>query len=270
MLSKFSRRLSHLAGRASRVPRSSRILQPQRFQAVQQRTKTGSISAPLAPEPPFPTVVVYNQSKHATNSVLADIRAVWGSRVRVIQTLEARLMHQGSWIRIQLQHEGGENDVCPSSHQIIRELGYGPAASGWPAASAHHWHERLRKLTHQLHEEIPKYKRDLRAADEKLLRAGERAHAELVKEAKVAQMRLDKQETLTELQKTAYEFVHENRYVKISELPPEFEKDRMRIIHHEVRRAVEKVVTEMNRTDGIYFEQRVGDSATAEDVFLGR
>ena len=33
-------------------------------------------------------VVVYNQSKHATNSVLADIRAVWGSRVRVIQTLE--------------------------------------------------------------------------------------------------------------------------------------------------------------------------------------
>lgn len=35
-----------------------------------------------------PQVVVYNQSKHATNSVLADIRAVWGSRVRVIQTLE--------------------------------------------------------------------------------------------------------------------------------------------------------------------------------------
>ena len=33
-------------------------------------------------------VVIYNQSKHATNSVLADIRAVWGSRVRVIQTLE--------------------------------------------------------------------------------------------------------------------------------------------------------------------------------------
>lgn len=38
--------------------------------------------------PPFPTVITYNQSKHATQSVLADIRAVWGSRVRVIQTLE--------------------------------------------------------------------------------------------------------------------------------------------------------------------------------------
>eukprot|EP00438_Fugacium_kawagutii_P020145 Skav209767 [mRNA] locus=scaffold9:337523:341960:- [translate_table: standard] len=118
--------------------------------------------------------------------------------------------------------------------ELLNELGYGPAASGWPAASAHHWHERLRKLTNQLHEEIPKYKRDLKAADEKLLRSGERAHAEMVKEAKVAQMRLDKQETLTELQKIAYEFVHENRYIKISELPPEFEKDRMRIIHHEV------------------------------------
>eukprot|EP00438_Fugacium_kawagutii_P003448 Skav229316 [mRNA] locus=scaffold2616:95961:99953:+ [translate_table: standard] len=118
--------------------------------------------------------------------------------------------------------------------ELLNELGYGPAASGWPAASAHHWHERLRKLTHQLHEEIPKYKRDLKAADEKVLRAGERAHAEMVKEAKMAQMRLDKQETLTELQKTAYEFVHENRYIKISELPPECEKDRMRIIHHEV------------------------------------
>eukprot|EP00438_Fugacium_kawagutii_P009608 Skav233937 [mRNA] locus=scaffold2178:39983:46648:- [translate_table: standard] len=118
--------------------------------------------------------------------------------------------------------------------ELLNELGYGPAASGWPAASAHHWHERLRKLTNQLHEEIPKYKRDLKAADEKLLRSGERAHAEMVKEAKVAQMRLDKQETLTELQKTAYEFVHENRYIKISELPPECEKDRMRIIHHEV------------------------------------
>lgn len=80
-----------------------------RMQVVQQRCK-GDISAPLAPEPPFPTaawlyldvqidclrawtrvlkVIIYNQSKHATNSVLADIRAVWGSNVRVIQTLEA-------------------------------------------------------------------------------------------------------------------------------------------------------------------------------------
>ena len=45
------------------------------------------MSAPQS-EPPFTTVITYNQSKHATNSVLADIRAVWGPNVRVIQTLE--------------------------------------------------------------------------------------------------------------------------------------------------------------------------------------
>ena len=40
-------------------------------------------------------------------------------------------------------------------------------------------------------------------------------------------------------------------------------------LHHpdqeeEVRRAVEKVVTEMNRTDGIYFEQRVPPKGRVE------
>ena len=38
--------------------------------------------------PPFPTVIVYNPSKHACQSVLADIRAVWGKGIRVIQTVE--------------------------------------------------------------------------------------------------------------------------------------------------------------------------------------
>eukprot|EP00405_Crypthecodinium_cohnii_P019444 CAMPEP_0206483190 /NCGR_PEP_ID=MMETSP0324_2-20121206/39285_1 /ASSEMBLY_ACC=CAM_ASM_000836 /TAXON_ID=2866 /ORGANISM="Crypthecodinium cohnii, Strain Seligo" /LENGTH=122 /DNA_ID=CAMNT_0053961207 /DNA_START=62 /DNA_END=426 /DNA_ORIENTATION=+ len=47
---------------------------------------TGTPAA-LAP-PPFPTVIIYNQSKHATQSVLADIRAVWGNKIRVLQTLE--------------------------------------------------------------------------------------------------------------------------------------------------------------------------------------
>merc|ERR1719387_2495687 len=50
-----------------------------------------TVSAPLAPEPPFKTVIIYNQSKHASQSVLADIRAVWGTRVRVIETIEEGL-----------------------------------------------------------------------------------------------------------------------------------------------------------------------------------
>lgn len=47
-------------------------------------------SAPSAAqsEPPYPTVIVYNQSKHACQSVLADIRAVWGNRIRVLQVVE--------------------------------------------------------------------------------------------------------------------------------------------------------------------------------------
>jgi biotin carboxylase/biotin carboxyl carrier protein len=47
-----------------------------------------SIASAAQSPPPFPTVIVYNQSKHATQSVLADIRAVWGDKIRVLQTLE--------------------------------------------------------------------------------------------------------------------------------------------------------------------------------------
>lgn len=55
--------------------------------ASHRRWKASGTPAPLAP-PPFPTVIIYNQSKHATQSVLADIRAVWGDQIRVVQTLE--------------------------------------------------------------------------------------------------------------------------------------------------------------------------------------
>ena len=47
------------------------------------------ISACQSPVPPFPTALIYNQSKHACQSVLADLRAVWGSKIHVIQTVEA-------------------------------------------------------------------------------------------------------------------------------------------------------------------------------------
>lgn len=54
-----------------------------------RRTVPSRPSAPQCPDPPFRTVIIYNQSKHASQSVLADIRAVWGNKVRVIQTLES-------------------------------------------------------------------------------------------------------------------------------------------------------------------------------------
>lgn len=52
-----------------------------------------NISSTQAPAPPYSTVVIYNQSKHACQSVLADIRAVWGARVRVLQVVEDGLQH---------------------------------------------------------------------------------------------------------------------------------------------------------------------------------
>ena len=45
-------------------------------------------AAMSADSPPFQYVIIYNQSRHASNSVLADIRAVWGNQIRVVQTVE--------------------------------------------------------------------------------------------------------------------------------------------------------------------------------------
>ena len=41
--------------------------------------------------PPYSTVVIYNQSRHASNSVLADIRAVWGDKVLFVEMLKLNL-----------------------------------------------------------------------------------------------------------------------------------------------------------------------------------
>merc|ERR1719506_1756665 len=68
----------------ARVP--TKLAQAPRIVATQAR-KASNLSAPQAP-PPFPTVIVYNQSKHASQSVIADIRAVWGSGIRILQTIE--------------------------------------------------------------------------------------------------------------------------------------------------------------------------------------
>lgn len=38
----------------------------------------------MADSPPFPFCIIYNQSRHASNSVLADIRSVWGDQVLVL------------------------------------------------------------------------------------------------------------------------------------------------------------------------------------------
>jgi hypothetical protein len=47
-----------------------------------------NISAMECKNPPFAVAIVYNQSKHACQSVLQDLRGVWGSKIRVIQVVE--------------------------------------------------------------------------------------------------------------------------------------------------------------------------------------
>lgn len=55
MLSKLSRRLATRALTHARALRASNHSLPVRSFQLQTRSKTGSVSAPLAPEPPFPT-----------------------------------------------------------------------------------------------------------------------------------------------------------------------------------------------------------------------
>merc|ERR1719189_35775 len=81
--------LSTMRGRIARVARGRHRADVMAPIALSHRWSSGT-PAPLAP-PPFGTVIIYNQSKHATQSVLADIRAVWGNEIRVVQTLEEGL-----------------------------------------------------------------------------------------------------------------------------------------------------------------------------------
>jgi len=282
MLSKFPRQLGRvcLATRARVLSQPSRLLVPRSFQAVQQRSKTGSISAPLAPEPPFPTVVIYNQSKHATNSVLADIRAVWGSRVRVIQTLEEgnqRLpgMDAALYVRPKswgdLDHFKERLDfLCTQDHELARhrssrqvvfmpgwsafaesaEAAVGVEALGlvWPGTEpkASQGLEKIgfKRICEAVGAPTPPFT---------VLSEEDAPRVDLTdpdaKEACVKEF-IDKVLKMNFHEKGLIKSIHGGGGKGTAHLThPDNEA--------EVRRAVEKVVTEMNRTDGIYFEQRV-------------
>ncbi|CAJ1431504.1 unnamed protein product [Effrenium voratum] len=280
MLSKLSRRVSQcLAGRA-RVLRAAplRSVAP-RFQVVQQRCK-GDISAPLAPEPPFPTVIIYNQSKHATNSVLADIRAVWGSNVRVIQTLEEgkqRLPGMNAALYVKpktwgdLDHFKERLDfLCTQDHELSRhraarqvvfmpgwsafaesaEAAVGVEALGlvWPGTEpkASTTLEKIgfKRICEAVGAPTPPFtvlsEEDAPRVDLTDPDAKEACVSEFIK--KVLAMNFS--------EKGLIKSIHGGGGKGTAHLHHPDQP-------HEVRRAVEKVITEMNRTDGIYFEQRV-------------
>ncbi|CAD7974592.1 unnamed protein product [Amoebophrya sp. A120] len=63
--------------------------QPNNEETIDGVARPGrNLSAMEVTHPPYQIVVIYNQSRHASNSVLADVRAVWGQAVIVVQTVE--------------------------------------------------------------------------------------------------------------------------------------------------------------------------------------
>ncbi|CAE7347625.1 unnamed protein product, partial [Symbiodinium necroappetens] len=283
MLSKFSRRVSQcLVSGSSRLrvvpgPRNAPVVQA--FQVCQQRAKA-DISAPLAPEPPFPTVIVYNQSKHATNSVLADIRAVWGSSVRVIQTLEEgrqRLPGMDAALYVKpktwgdLQHFKERLDfLCTQDHELSRHRAAKQVVfmPGWSAfAESAEAAVGVQNLGLVWPGTEPK-------ASQGLEKIGFKRICEKVGAPTPPFTVLSEEDApLVDLTNPdAKEACVKEFMTKILDMNFS-EKGLIKSIHggggkgtahlhhpdqpHEVRRAVEKVITEMNRTDGIYFEQRV-------------
>ena len=110
-----------LSGRSSRLPL-------RRSPFTQQATWINSSAAQSGANPPFPICVIYNQSKHACNSVLADIRAVWGDKVKVLQVIEEgnqKLPNMDGRIQISkgawgdMDHFGTRLDAaCTQDHQL--------------------------------------------------------------------------------------------------------------------------------------------------------
>jgi hypothetical protein len=73
---------------ATMLAASSKFVRtPQVIRPLASAASASNISAAQS-EPPYKTALIYNQSKHASNSVLADLRAVWGDRIRVLQVVE--------------------------------------------------------------------------------------------------------------------------------------------------------------------------------------
>eukprot|EP00933_Yihiella_yeosuensis_P071818 TRINITY_DN80059_c0_g1_i1.p1 TRINITY_DN80059_c0_g1~~TRINITY_DN80059_c0_g1_i1.p1 ORF type:complete len:1309 (-),score=305.53 TRINITY_DN80059_c0_g1_i1:114-4040(-) len=247
---------------------------------AQSSQAAANISAPLAPEPPFPTVIIYNQSKHATNSVLADIRAVWGNKVRVLQTLEEGrlpLPNMDGCIYVKpkswgdLEHFKARLDVaCSQDHglyhhrankQVVFMPGWSAFAESseaavavealglvWPGTEpvASQTLEKIgfKRICEKVGAPTPPFS---------VLSEEDCAPVDLTdpvaKEACVEEF-MRKVAAMNTTEMGLIKSIHGGGGKGTAHL------------HHpdkpsEVRRAVEKVITEMNRVDGIYFEQRV-------------
>jgi biotin carboxylase/biotin carboxyl carrier protein len=250
--------------------------------AQSQTTTAGKpgkpVSAPQS-EPPFTTVITYNQSKHATNSVLADIRAVWGPRVRVIQTLEDGLQRlpgmdgalpvlKGSWGNMD-QFAERLDAMCTQDHELAKDRAEGNVCfmPGWSAfaesSEAAYAAQRLGLVWPGTEPEA-----SVRLEKIQFKRICEKVGAPTppfrvlteedypreidTDDARDAAMKLmmDGVAAMNTSEPGLIKSIHGGGGKGTAKL---FRPDD----EEEVRAACEKVLNEMNRADGIYFEQMV-------------
>lgn len=238
-----------------------------------------AIAAPLAEKPPFHTVIIYNQSKHASQSVLADIRAVWGDKVRVLQTVEdgkQRLPGMDGVLYVRpkswgdLAHFKDRLDAfCSQDHVLARDRAARDVVfmPGWSAfAESAEAAVKVTELGLVWPGTEPK-------ASQILEKIGFKRICEQVGAPTPPFVVLSEEDAGVDLaDPVAKEGVVVDFMSRIAKLNTN-EKGLIKSIHggggkgtahlhdpsdpEQVRRAVEKVLTEMNRSDGIYFEQRV-------------
>jgi len=244
----------------------------------QRRTQAG-LSAAQTAVPPYPTVIIYNQSKHSCQSVLADIRAVWGDKIRVLQTIEEGLqplpgvdapLYIASKTWADLDHFKLRLDAaCSQDHSLAAERAKGDVVfmPGWSAFAES---SEAAVAVQALGLAWPGTEPVASAALEKI--GFKRFCAEvgaptppfevLSEEGKSANLsdQAVKEEVVKQFMATVaakgfkepglIKSIHGGGGKGTAHLDKPGDAA-------EVRAAVEKVLNEMNRSDGIYFEQKV-------------
>jgi len=264
-----------LAGRAAaRAPAASKQLS----QASRAFATLPATPAPQAP-PPFPTVIIYNQSKHASQSVLADIRAVWGSQIRVYQVIEdglQKLPGVDAAIYIGVKKWGDTAHfaerlaaACAQDHLLNKDKVAGQVCfmPGWSAfAESAETAVAVTEMGLVWPGTEPKASNDLEKIGFKQICEQVGAPTPPFKVLADEDYKLNVNDPDTK-EKVILDFMEKVASMKIDE------KGLIKSIHGgggkgtahldnpmdpvEVRASVEKVLNEMGRPDGIYFEQKV-------------
>jgi len=261
-----------LSGRSSRLP-----LRPSPF--TQQATWINSSAAQSGANPPFPICVIYNQSKHSCNSVLADIRAVWGDKVKVLQVIEEgnqKLPNMDGRIQINkgawgdMDHFGTRLDAaCTQDHQLqaqrdAKGIVFMPGWSAFaeagstgravdklgmvwpgtePVASGDLEKIGFKQICERIGAPTPAFKVLSEEGDSAVL--GDPAvRAQVVAEYAAAI------ESMNTSNPGLIKSIHGGGGKGTAHLDDPSDKE-------QVLAAIDKVFNEMNRSDGIYFEQKV-------------